>query len=108
MLKKAIARSAIAVTLATLFAASPADAKDTEALRVTVTSRYESTSTSLCSIEFSYRQRMVVDGRLTMVPVQSIVPTGHYEALLVDTSCDGYDIYAFGSCACHYVFVARQ
>jgi hypothetical protein len=106
-LRRRAAASALPVlALASLFAASPAEAKNQAGhLRVSVTRQYEPVVSSLCGYSLSYEQRMVVDGRVTMMPVSSVVPVGHYAAFLYDTTCPGYDIFAFGTCACYFLFV---
>lgn len=73
---------------------------------VVVTPQFEYVQSSLCggSLNFSYRQRMVIPGVGSVwVLVDLVYSTGPKDAFLQLTCTDGdtvYGIYAFGSCAC--------
>ncbi|MBA2281536.1 MAG: hypothetical protein H0W25_09930 [Acidimicrobiia bacterium] len=108
MLKKLVTLSCIALAVPTVAGASPATAKPTSgpaSVWVSVGGHSQAiVSPDRCSYNFDYEQRIVVDGESAMMQVASVVPPGRYQAFAYDT-CDGYIVYAFGSCACYYVFV---
>lgn len=106
MLRKVATFWLLALAVATFADANPASAKPSGSAHVSVGNRWQASSIDLCSgaYSFSYTQRITVDGESTMAPVESLAPPGRYEAVLVN-SCDGYDMYAFGSCGCLIVAV---
>ena len=106
MLRKFAILWLLAVTVITFAQADPAGAKPSDAAHVAVGNRWQASPTELCSgaYSFNYRQRITVGGESTMAPVEAVAPPGRYEAILVNT-CDGYDIYEFGSCLCQIVAV---
>ncbi len=108
MIKRLAALCCIALSMATVPGASPATAKTTSdpgSVWVSVGGHAEPIApTFRCSHSANYEQRIVVDGESDMMQVASVVWPGRYEAIVYDI-CDGYIVYAFGSCLCNFVFV---
>jgi|SRR5687767_4463813 len=52
------------------------------------------------SLQFNYRQRVVIDGKVELALVEFIYrDTGTYETTFLG-QCDGRNLYGLGSCAC--------
>lgn len=101
--KKSMAISCIFLVFAAIINPSTANANilttlsGTELLITKNVFQYEFLSNE-CGV-FSYRQRIIIDGKTEMVLTDRIYEVGKY-TLTFHGQCDGYNLYGVGSCDC--------